>query len=150
MRYLCFDIGDRRTGIALGDDETRIASPVGVIECRFSASDMDALLQRLADTVTEYGPDEIVVGLPLNMDNTHGPQARKIAIFAERVSRQVDLPVRLHDERLTSFDADQKMARTNLTHKQKKERRDALAATTILSDFLNRNINESDFGGRES
>lgn len=132
MRYLCFDVGQKRTGIALGSDEPRLASPVGVIECPLG----ERLVERMALAVEEHGPDAVVVGLPVNMDGTHGPQARLIAEFAQRLSERCGLPLHLHDERLTSFAADQQMARSGLTHKEKKARRDALAAAAILSDFL--------------
>ncbi|MCC6909070.1 MAG: Holliday junction resolvase RuvX [Phycisphaerales bacterium] len=132
MRYLCLDIGDKRTGAALGDDETWIVSPLGIIEVAAES----ALLDRLALLIEEHEPDELVVGLPLNMDGTRGPQAKKIAALVERLAEAVLLPIHLQDERLSSFAADEAMARTGLTHKQKKQRRDALAAAAILRGFF--------------
>lgn len=132
MRYLCFDIGDKRTGSALGDDETWIVSPLGMVEV---ASD-GVLVERLGSIVDEHEPDELVIGLPLNMDGTHGPRAKKIAAFAERLAETVLLPIHLQDERLSSFAADEAMSQSGLTHKQKKQRRDSLAAAAILRSFL--------------
>ena len=132
MRYLCLDIGLKRTGVALGDDETKIVSAVGQIESEFGG----ALLERIADMIEKHGPDVIVVGLPLNMDGTHGPQAVRVAEFASRIAERADLPVRLHDERLSSFAADQALGKTGLTHKQKKRYHDSMAAATILRDLL--------------
>ncbi len=68
MRYLCLDVGDKRTGAAVGDDETGIVSPVGMVE---SALD-GPLIDRLILVVDEHGPDELVIGLPLNMDARTG------------------------------------------------------------------------------
>ena len=132
MRFVCFDIGDKRTGAAVGDDETCIVSPVGMIE----ATPEDLLIERLASIVETHEPDELVIGLPLNMDGSHGPQAKKIAAFAERLAETVLLPIHLHDERLSSFAADEAMSQSGLTHKQKKQRRDSLAAAAILRSFL--------------
>lgn len=132
MRFMCFDIGDKRTGVAIGDDETWIASPVGMIE----AAPEGRLIERLEAIVAEHEPDELVIGLPLNMDGTHGPQAKKIAAFAERLAETVLLPIHLQDERLSSFAADEAMSQSGLTHKQKKQRRDSLAAAAILRSFL--------------
>ncbi len=132
MRYLCLDVGDKRTGLAVGDDETGVVSPVGMVESALEG----ALIDRLALAVDEHGPDELVIGLPLNMDGTHGPQARRIAAFAEKLAERLLLPIRLQDERLSSAAADEAMSRSGLTHKQKKQRRDALAAAAILRAFL--------------
>lgn len=132
MRYLCFDVGDKRTGAALGDDETWVVSPVGFV----GVSADGPLIDRLAALVEEHEPDEIVIGLPLNMDGTHGPRARKIAAFAEKLAETVLLPIHLQDERLSTYAADGAMAQSGLTHKQKKLRRDSLAAAAILRSFL--------------
>ena len=136
MRYLAFDLGDKRTGLAIGDDETGIVSPVATVECSMDGS----LLDRLSLCIEQHEPDELVVGLPLNMDGTYGPQARRIAAFAERLAERVLLPIHLQDERLSSAAADEAMSQSGLTHKQKKHRRDALAAAAILKSFLDARI----------
>ncbi len=137
MRFLALDLGDKRTGLALGDDETRLASPYKLIEHPMAPG--DALLSALVRVIEQERPDALVVGLPLNMDDgSEGPQAKKVRAFAERLARAAGLPVHLQDERLTSVDADAALAGTGLTHKQKKARRDALAAAAILRDFLAR------------
>lgn len=134
MRYLALDLGDKRTGVAVGDDETGIVSPVRVIER--ASSQESLLLDDLAREVEAHKPGALVVGLPLNMDDTEGPQAKKVRGLAERAAARVGLPLHLHDERLTSEAADWTMNQSGLTHGQKKARRDALAAAEILRDFL--------------
>ncbi|MCL4741936.1 MAG: Holliday junction resolvase RuvX [Phycisphaerales bacterium] len=138
MRYLCIDLGDRRTGLAVGDDATRIASPVAVLELAIDARQGGTLLDAIARAVDEHlgARDEIVVGLPLNMNGTDGPRAAMVRAFAARLAERTGRTVRLHDERLSTAAADWSMARTGMTHRQKKERRDALAAAAILKDFL--------------
>ncbi len=132
MRFLAIDLGDKRTGLAIGDDETNLASPLTVIEVARG----DALIDAIADSIKDHAPDAIVLGLPLNMDGTEGPQAKLVRAFGEQLHKYCGLEVHYHDERLTSFAADQQMAGSGRTHKQKKRLRDALAAAEILRDFL--------------
>jgi len=131
-RYLAIDPGDKRTGLAVGDDVTGHAGPAGVIE----AADPAALLRGLRQAIEEHGPDAIVVGVPYHMDGSEGPGARKALALAILLEEHTGLPVHRMDERLTSFEAEQMLHGQGLTHKQKKARRDALAATAILRDFL--------------
>lgn len=132
MRYLAIDLGGRRTGLAVGDDRTRTVSPAGVIE----HPPGERFIHEIVKAVEEYQPGELIVGLPLNMDDTEGESARRVRAVAERIAEATNLPMHFKDERLTSFAADKRMARTGRTHKQKKHLRDALAAVEILRDFL--------------
>jgi putative Holliday junction resolvase len=131
MRYLAIDLGDVRTGIASGDDVLRLATPVKVIE-----ASGDALWRALDAVVKEHGPDAIVIGLPLHMDGRESPRSAAVRAFGAAAGARWSLPVHFQDERLTSFDADQRMARSGRTHAQKKAIRDALAACALLEDFL--------------
>ena len=145
-RYIAFDLGNKRTGIATGDSVTGLAGPVGVIEVPLEDRGGAALLEAIALAVEDAlgvrnafrggGDGEVVVGLPVNMDGTEGPRATAVRAFAGRIAERTGRVVHLHDERLTTADADWALARSGLTHKQKKERRDALAAAAILRDFL--------------
>lgn len=96
------------------------------------------MLETLARAVDELlGPGgEIVVGLPLNMDGSEGPRAKGVRALVERLRSRVRHPIHFADERLSTADADWSLARSGLTHKQKKERRDAVAAAGILNEFL--------------
>ena len=132
MRYLAIDLGDKRTGLAAGDDVTGLVSPVAVIEIRRG----DALIDALLKEIDAQGSDAIVIGLPLNMDGTEGETAKAARQFGEALEARTGKPVHYQDERLTSYAADQQMAQSGRTHKQKKELRDALAAAEILRDFL--------------
>lgn len=139
MRYLCIDLGDKRTGIAVGDDVTRLATPVEVLEVPVATNGGEALLAAISKAIDEQigpGAGELVFGLPLNMDDTEGPRAKIVRAFAARVGERTKRVVHFHDERLSSASADWTMSRSGLTHQQKKQRRDALAAAAILRDFL--------------
>jgi putative Holliday junction resolvase len=132
MRYLAIDLGGKRTGLAVGDDLTGQAGPVGVIE----TSDHATLLRQLKVAIDEHGPDALVIGIPLNMDGTVGPAAKKAQALAILLEQSTGMKVHGFDERLTTFEADDLMKQSGLTHKQKKARRDAIAAAAILRDFL--------------
>lgn len=134
MRFLALDIGDKRTGLAVGDAETGIVSPLRTIERPLAPG--DELISEVSRAIDEHKPTALVIGLPLNMDDSEGPQAKKVRAFGERIGSATGLSVRYQDERLTSDAADWDMARTGLTRGQKKQRRDALAAAAILRDFL--------------
>ena len=130
-RWLGIDPGQKRIGVAVGSAEERIATPVAVIETP-GGPDATKRIRQLAE---EYEVEGIVVGLPLNMDDTEGPQAKSARRMAAKLAGATELDVRLWDERLSSFAADQLLA-GQFTRKQKKARQDAVAAATMLEDFL--------------
>jgi len=139
MRYLAIDLGDKRTGLAVGDSITGVAVPLDVLEVPASERAGVALLDALAAAITNQlgtSPGELVLGLPLNMDGTDSPRAKLARDFAVRLAERTGRVVHLHDERLSSAAADWTMSQSGLTHAQKKARRDALAAAAVLTDFL--------------
>ena len=132
MRYLAIDLGQKRNGLAIGDDVTKIVTPMGVVAAEGEKQQLHGLLA----AIEEHHPDSVVVGWPLNMDDSEGPAATKAKQLAEQLHEASGLPVHLHDERLSSFAADEQMSQSGLTRDQKKARRDALAAAAILRTFL--------------
>lgn len=139
MRFVAVDLGDKRTGLAVGDSVTGLVSPLEVAEVSVSERGGEALLDTVARAIDEQigaAAGELVVGLPVNMDGTEGPRAKLVRALGERLGKRTGRTVHYQDERLTSSEADWSMARTGLTRKRKKERRDALAAAAILRDFL--------------
>jgi putative Holliday junction resolvase len=140
MRYLALDLGDKRTGVAMGDRQSRLVTPLRVIDTPLAAGMGEALVREIvrvcAEAFGERDPGEVVIGLPLNMDGTEGPRAKLTREFAARVESALGRKVHLFDERLTSVEAEWGLAQSGLTHKEKKLRRDSLAAAAILRDFL--------------
>jgi putative Holliday junction resolvase len=136
LRLIAIDLGDKRTGVAAGDTHTRIVSPIEVIETPITSNGGEELLRQLAKVIEEHAPARVVMGLPLNMDGTEGPAAAKARAFGARLAGRIKPEVVYHDERLSSADADWTMAGSGMTHKQKKLRRDALAAASILRGYL--------------
>lgn len=132
MRYLAIDLGAKRTGLAVGGDQTGIVSPLDVIE----TTSLNERIRLISLAVAEQGVNEIVLGLPLNMDGSEGDAAKSVRGLKGFLEQRFGIPVHLMDERLSSADADDKMSRSGLTRGQKKSRRDALAAAAILRDFL--------------
>ena len=98
---------------------------------------MDDNARAIFEVVEEYGADAVVSGLPLNMDGTEGPQAKLSKLLAEAIRKAApDMPVHLHDERLTSHAADQRLMGRELTRAKKKARQDAIAAQILIESFL--------------
>ena len=136
MRYLAIDYGLKRMGLAICDANETIVSPLYQLESR--AGQRDKLLDQLREIVEEHEAEAIVVGLPLNMDESEGDQARQSRKFAEQVGQALSLPVHLQDERLSSAAADEMLAESGLSSRKRKGKRDMLAACDILRDFLGR------------
>lgn len=132
-RYLAIDHGSKRIGLAVGDSETRLAAPVlGVPGTGTPEADARAVMAAGAD----FDADAYVLGLPLNMDGTVGPQAKLVREFGEVLGTLSGLPVHYIDERLSSESAREKLIGGELTRKKRKARLDGLAAQSILQDFL--------------
>lgn len=132
MRYLAIDHGDKRTGLAVCDASETIVSPHSVIE----TSNPQELLRRILRVLQEERIEAVVVGLPLNMDDTEGPRARKVREFAALLGKQSGCRIVFQDERLSSFEADHAGLELELTRKKKKKRLDAIAAAAILKSFI--------------
>jgi putative Holliday junction resolvase len=145
---LAVDYGRVRIGLALADSETQMARPLSTLERINRNEDM----RRLRALVREHGIKQIIVGLPLRLDGTHGEMAEEVERFAQRLRKQVGVPVELVDERLTSWEAERMLEETQgrFIHdekmsggkKQKNQKAkmtvDAVAAAVILKEYLDR------------
>lgn len=134
MRYLGVDVGRARIGLALADDVLRTARPLRAVKRRDEA----ATLADIGDSVREYEVDQLVVGLPLNMDGSEGPSARHARAFAEKLSVALGVPAELHDERLSTFEAETRLRDRGISGKDRRSRVDAEAAAVILQGWLDR------------
>jgi putative Holliday junction resolvase len=130
MRYLAIDYGTKRTGLAICDAAETIASPLAVLHGQ------KELLKKIAEIVETENVDAIVLGLPLNMAGTEGPQTKLVRKFAEQLKNHLSIPVHFQDERLSSFSAEEKLSTADFTVKKRKKRIDAVAAAEILQAFL--------------
>jgi putative Holliday junction resolvase len=132
MRYLAIDYGTKRTGLAVCDAGEMIASPLGVLHGRKD------LIREIGQIIAAENIEAVVLGLPLNMDGSEGPQAKQVFAFAEQLKPHLQIPIHFQDERLSSFGAEQKLREIGLSRAKKRERLDALAAAEILQTFLER------------
>ena len=140
MRYLAIDHGQKRTGLAISDASETLVSPHSVIE----TANEEELLRRISYVLDAEEIDAIVVGLPINMDGTEGDRSRKVRQFVLAMQQETDKPVHLHDERLSSFEADCLVGDLELTRKKKKKRLDAIAAAAILRSFFEQKNRQQD------
>ena len=145
---LSIDYGRARMGLAIADSNVRMAQPL----CTFERINRNEDMRRLRELAREHGVKQIVVGLPLRLDGTRGEMAEEVERFAQRVRKQIGVPVEMVDERLTSWEAELLLEETqrrfmrdekpSATGKKKKARSnatvDAVAASVILKEYLER------------
>lgn len=137
MRTLGIDLGTRRVGLAMSDEGGRFATPLEVLR----VIGTDAAIEPIAKIVREEGVTRVVVGLPLNMDDSVGPQARAAVAWGTKLAGVANVPVVYVDERLSSFVAEQslndrKRGGEKMTRGKKKQQLDAIAAADFLQAFL--------------
>ena len=137
MRTLAIDLGSRRVGFALSDEGGRFATPYEVFQVTSPAQATDRAIQ----IIDKEAVERIVLGLPLNMDDSVGAAAKQTLAWGRELSERSSKPVVFVDERLSSFEAEQslidrKRGGEKITRKRKKEQLDALAAAGFLQAFL--------------
>ena len=134
MIILSVDYGDTRTGIAGCDKTEFLASPVTVIT--------EPLIEKITEIAKEKKAELIVVGLPVNMDGTHGERAQQCEDFAAALTEFSGIETVMRDERLTTVSAHNALNVTNTRGKKRKAVVDAVSAVMILQDYLDyRRIN---------
>lgn len=138
MRIVGLDLGERRIGVAISDATCTLARPVGVLRPAALEGDAPrvaaAEIARLA--AEEDGVSSIVVGLPSHLDGSASAMTARVTAFAAELRRLTTLPVTLQDERLTSREAESRLAITEKDWRTRKARLDAAAAAIILQDYL--------------
>jgi putative Holliday junction resolvase len=132
MSIAALDLGRRRIGVAVTDGAAMGAHPVGVVERRSMARDLEAIAAMLRDREVTT----IVVGLPLNMDGSEGPVAGAARRFADQLAAALKVEVEMFDERLTSFEAEERLKGMPVKKGARKPTIDAIAATVILEGWM--------------
>ena len=132
MRFIGIDLGTRRIGLAFGD-ELGVATPLPALTQADAAQRWAALLA----VARERRATALVVGHPLNMDDTVGPKAKEAEAAAAKLRVELGLPVHLIDERLTSYEAESTIAKSKRRDVRASGIIDSRAATLILQDYLN-------------
>ena len=137
MVIMAVDLGKARTGIALCDKTELLASPLTQI----NEYNREKLLDKISDLAREKRAELLVVGLPKNMDGSEGESAKNARAFADELREKTGLPVEMQDERGTTITAHNYLNVTDTRGKKRKSVVDAVAATIILEDYLNRKHN---------
>jgi putative Holliday junction resolvase len=130
MKILAVDLGTRRTGFAISDPEERMALALPTLE--------NVTPAEAARVAGEQGAGRVVVGLPLNMDGTEGPAARRALEFAEELRLHLEVPVETWDERLSTVEGGRRLREAGLSRKERSKRADVAAAVVILESYLGR------------
>ncbi|MGH9176534.1 MAG: Holliday junction resolvase RuvX [Vicinamibacterales bacterium] len=132
-KLLGLDLGERRIGVAVSDDTGVIASPERIIDLR------RATLGDVARLADEFHVDGIIVGMPKNLRGEEGHQARETRAMAAEIEALVSVPVIFWDERLSSQIADQALAASGKSPRERRTQLDAIAAAVTLQSYLDAN-----------
>lgn len=140
MRVLGIDYGARRVGLAVSDATGLLARPLKTLDrsrLPGEAALVDAVLLAVAEVSSEDEPiAAIVVGLPRRLDGSPNDQAPKVEAFVRRLAGRTSVPITLQDERLTSVEAESRLAVNEKDWRRRKQMLDAASAAIILQDYL--------------
>jgi putative Holliday junction resolvase len=149
MRVLGVDVGQRRIGLAISDPSRTLARPLATIETNNAAEGVERVAAEIARLAAEEdGLDQIVVGLPIGLDGAATEQTQYVAGFIASLRGRVAVPIVTADERLSSREAESRLAIRERDWRVRKSRLDAAAAAIILQDFLDLQVGETDSSGR--
>ena len=147
MRILGLDYGSKTVGVAVSDPLGFTAQGVEIIR-RKSENKMRQTLARIEELIAQYQVEEIVLGLPKNMNNTLGDRAEKSLELKETLERRTGLPVVMWDERLTTAEAERTLMETGVRRENRTQFLDQMAAVLILQGYLDRmNMNKDENNG---
>jgi putative Holliday junction resolvase len=138
-RILAVDVGARRVGLAISDASRTLARPLETIAVTSEADAVERVARRIEQLDAEdEGIATIVVGLPTSLDGTATPQTARVTAFIARLSKRTPLPIATEDERLTSREAESRLAVREKDWRKRKAQIDAVAASVFLQDYLDR------------
>lgn len=137
MRIMGLDFGSKTVGVAVSDSLLLTAQGVEIIR-RKEENKLRQTLARIEELIVAYEVEEIVLGLPKNMNATEGERVALTMEFKEKLERRTGLPVHMWDERLTTVAADKAMMEAGIRRENRKEHVDRIAASLILQGYLDR------------
>lgn len=136
-RVLGIDLGARRVGLAISDASGTLARPLETLVVSSEADAVDRVSQFIDALAREDdGLAAIVVGMPAALDGTKTPESARVAAFVAALAKRTPLPIAVEDERLTSVEAESRLAIQERDWKKRKDKLDAAAAAIILQDYL--------------
>jgi putative Holliday junction resolvase len=133
LRILALDYGNKRVGVAVSDALGWTAQPLATLEMHGHQE----LLAEIKEYIDKYEVEEIVVGMPYNMDGTMGKRAEITQAFINFLKNKLELPIQIQDERLTTSQAKNILLEADVSRKGRKKVIDKLAASLILKSYLN-------------
>ena len=139
MRYLGIDLGSKTVGLAISDPTLTIASSFKTIF--FENENYESTIDDIKLIVKENDIGKIVLGLPKNMNNTLGERALITTNYKKLLEDNIDVPVVMYDERLTSVISNSILIEADMSRKKRKKKVDSIAAQVILQDYLNKEKN---------
>ena len=141
MRIMGLDFGSKTVGVAISDPLMITAQGIEIIR-RKDENKLRQTLARIEELIVENGVEEIVLGLPKNMNDTQGARVELTMEFKESLERRTGLPVHMWDERLTTVAADKAMMEAGIRRENRKDYVDMIAATLMLQGYLDRRAME--------
>lgn len=146
MRKMGLDFGDKTIGVAISDAINLTAQGKDTIR----RTDLRKDLKKIYVYLDKYQIDEIIVGFPLNMDGTLGPRAEKTMEFVNFLNNNLDIPVKLWDERLSTREAERLLIEADLSRARRKDVIDQVAASIILQGYLDSQKYGKNTGGKKN
>jgi putative Holliday junction resolvase len=141
MRVLGVDVGARRIGLAISDRSRTLARPLTTLEIRNAADGVDRVAEAIARLRDEDdGLDIVIVGMPVKLDGSPSVETARAVEFVEGLRSRVPVVILTEDERLTSREAESRLAIQQRDWRKRKEKLDAAAAAVILQDYLDRSF----------
>ncbi len=131
-RILAVDYGSRRIGLAVSDPLGITAQPLRAIERKGDRADLEAI----GRVLREVDAGEVLLGLPISLDGTEGPAARKAREFGEKIRATLTVPVTPWDERMTTVQAERTLIEAGVRRARRREVRDSLSAVFLLQNAL--------------
>lgn len=141
MRIMGLDFGSKTVGVAISDPLLITAQGVEIIR-RKDENKLRQTLARIEELIVQNEVEEIILGLPKNMNDTQGARVELTMEFKESLERRTGLPVHMWDERLTTVAADKAMMEAGIRRENRKDYVDMIAATLILQGYLDRRAME--------
>jgi putative Holliday junction resolvase len=138
MRIMGLDYGSKTVGVAISDELLLTAQGKEIIR-RKEENKLRKTLARIEELIQEYSVEQIVLGLPLNMDQTPSERSQLCLEFKDKIERRTGIPVTMWDERLTTVEADEIMDELGIKGRDRKEYVDMIAAQIILQDYMDNN-----------
>ncbi len=142
MRYLGLDLGTKTLGVAITDKTGTISRVLTTI--RFNKEDYETAIKKVVKIINEYQVSKIALGLPKNMDNSCGFASERSLNFKEMLEKEIDIPIILIDERLSTTEAENILLNADLSREKRKKVIDGVAAQIILDTFIRREENKNE------